>query len=385
MKKVLILGAGRVGKAVASDLSGNEITIIDSDLDALKSVDPDGLWPAWTYYHMNPINRSTNSALYKEYLDIVRRQDLVINATPGSVGHRMLELTIPAGVNIVDVSFFGEDTDDLDRLSKDHNVAVFTDCGVAPGLCNVILGHYYSRHDGKIQSYECYVGGLPVVRKKPFEYQATFSIGDVLAEYTRPARFKMGGQLITQDALSQVEHMNFKNIGTLEAFLTDGLRSLLSLEIPDMIEKTMRWPGHADQMRFLKECGFFDEGFIDGPDLNPVKPIDLTKRILADKWKLRRRDRDFTIMRINIKGEDLNVVYDLYDEAQDGLSSMARTTGFTCSAIAQLVLRDEIAWKRGVCPPECIPECTVGGGALSYILSCLSLKGIKISHTALDV
>jgi len=126
----------------------------------------------------------------------------------------------------VDIAFFGEDPFLLDTLARSKDVTAVVDCGVAPGLCNIVVGYVETRLDF-IDRYVCYVGGLPKVRKWPYEYKAVFSPKDVLEEYTRPARFVEFGHQVVKPALTDIELLDFPRVGTLEAFNTDGLRSLI--------------------------------------------------------------------------------------------------------------------------------------------------------------
>ena len=123
------------------------------------------------------------------------------------------------------------------------------DCGVAPGMGNIIFGH----HDKsmKITDYECLVGGLPEKREWPYEYQAVFSPIDVIEEYIRPARYVQHSQLITKEALSDTELIEFDEIGTLESWNSDGLRTLIKTmsHVPNMIEKTLRYPGCVEYLK----------------------------------------------------------------------------------------------------------------------------------------
>ena len=232
------------------------------------------------------------------------------------------------------------------------------DCGVAPGMGNIILGH----HDAKMQisDYECLVGGLPEVREWPYEYKAVFSPIDVIEEYIRPARYVQNSQLITKEALSDTELIEFEGIGTLESWNSDGLRSLIDTmpHIPNMIEKTLRYPGCVEYLKVLRESGFFsyDEIEVNG---QKVRPIDLTAKLLFPKWQLKEGEKDFTVMRIIMKGKengkDTSYRYDLLDRFQNGTISMARTTGFTCTAVANLVVNG--IYKRiGISPPEYLGE-----------------------------
>ena len=172
------------------------------------------------------------------------------------MGYQALEAIIKAKKNVVDISFFPEDPLELDDLAKQNHVTAVVDCGVAPGISNLLLGYYNERMT--ITHFECLVGGLPKQRVKPFEYKAPFSPIDVLEEYTRPARYVENGFVVTKPALSDAELIDFEKVGTLEAFNTDGLRTILFTmsHIPNMIEKTLRYPGHIDLMKALIKAGF---------------------------------------------------------------------------------------------------------------------------------
>ena len=162
---------------------------------------------------------------YKKYPKWLEGFDIVVTAVPGFMGFDTLKTVINCGKDVADISFFPEDVLQLDKLAREKKVTVITDVGVAPGMSNLILGHY--NEEMTVTNFECYVGGLPKIRKKPFEYKAPFSPIDVIEEYTRPARLKENGFIVTKPALSEREYMDFEEVGTLEAFNTDGLRSLL--------------------------------------------------------------------------------------------------------------------------------------------------------------
>ena len=258
------------------------------------------------------------------------------------------------------------------------NVTAVIDCGVSPGLSNIILG--FHNEWMKIESYTCYVGGLPFVRKWPFEYKAFFSPIDVIQEYIRQARFKRDGKLITKEALSDPELIDFDRIGKLEAFNTDGLRSLLkTMKIPNMIEKTLRYPGHIELMRILREAGFFSEDIIEVNDIS-VSPVDVTTKLLFKHWKPEIDEDEFTILKFIISGIEENkkkeYIYEIFDrfDPESKTSSMARTTGYTATSVARLIL-DGTLEKRGILPPEYIGAIP---GYKDKIVNMLSKKKIKI-------
>src|SRR6185295_12559121 len=216
-------------------------------------------------------------------------------------GFQTVKTVIEAGKNMVDISFFAEDSFLLDELAKQKGVTIVIDCGVAPGMANVLLGHH--NESMQIELYECLVGGLPVVREWPYEYKAVFSPVDVIEEYVRPARFVQNKMLVTREALSDPELIQFDEIGTLESWNSDGLRTLLKTmpDIPNMIEKTLRYPGCIDYLRVLRETGFFSKEpiVINGTS---IRPIDVTAQLLLSKWKLMPGEEEFTVMRIRIEG-----------------------------------------------------------------------------------
>jgi saccharopine dehydrogenase-like NADP-dependent oxidoreductase len=274
------------------------------------------------------------------------------------MGYKTLEASINCGKNIVDISFFPEDVLQLDQLAKEKGVTVITDCGVAPGMSNFIIGRH--NEDIKIDALEIYVGGLPKVRKKPFQYKAPFSPADVIEEYTRPARLMENGHIIIRPALSEVEWIHFENLGTLEAFNTDGLRSLLYTmpHIRNQKEKTLRYPGHVDIIISLKESGFFNETPID-VNGSKISPLKVTSQILFNEWKLGLEEEELTVMKVKLiskkDNESKTIEWNLLDfyDHETKISSMARTTGYTCTAAVNL-LAQNLFNEKGVFPPELV-------------------------------
>jgi len=210
---------------------------------------------------------------------------LVLSAVPGSLGFRTLEAVIAAGKNVVDLAFFPEDPFLLDGPARANGVTAVIDCGVAPGMSNLLVG-YVDSLMSETRSVLIFVGGLPLVREWPFEYKAVFSPADVIEEYVRPARYIQNGRPVVRPALSEPERIDFDELGTLEAFNTDGLRTLArTISAPDMKEKTLRYPGHIEKMAMLRETGFFNPEPIDVGGVR-VRPLDVTSKLLFKKWKL---------------------------------------------------------------------------------------------------
>jgi lysine 6-dehydrogenase len=348
MEKIIVLGSGMVGSAIAIDICHEfEVSSVDlnpenlkflSDKFPIKSIEAD---------------LSNNDEIGR----IIEDYDLVIGAAPGFMGFEVVKNVIKCKKNIVDISFFPENLFELDELAKENNVTAIVDCGVAPGMSNLIAGFHNERM--KISDLSIYVGGLPVKRELPYQYKAPFSPIDVIEEYTRPARLVENGKIVIKEALTEPEHLEFEGIGTLVAFNTDGLRSVLqTMNILNMKEKTLRYPGHIENIKLLRDTGFFSQEpiIIKG---SIIKPIELTSKLLFTKWKLEKGEEEFTVMRIIIEGEEngkeIKYTYDLFDkfDKETNISSMARTTGYTATAAAHLVLNRRYN-QIGISPPEFI-------------------------------
>lgn len=367
---IIVLGAGLVGGPMARDLAadpGLVVTVADRDEDALAQLKSQAAVEGVLIDLSNPGNVT----------DLVRDYDMVIDAVPGFMGYRTLEAIIRAERNVVDIAFFAEDPFGLDQLAKEKGVIAVMDCGVFPGLGSALIGRLARKLD-TIEEVLVYVGGLPEVRQWPWEYKAAFSPIDVIEEYVRPARYLENGHLVTRPALSDPELLDFPGVGTLEAFNTDGLRTLIqTIGAPNMKEKTLRYPGHIEKVAVLRECGFFGEQQLDVGGQR-VRPIDLTAELLFPMWKLEAGEGDLTVMQIQVVGTDnnqrLKYVYDLLDryDHDQRVTSMARTTGYTATMTARLIHEGQYT-RTGISPPEYLGQEV---GCLDYLLEGLEARGI---------
>jgi len=374
--RVTVLGSGLVGGAIAKDLAMEKTGFVRA-VD--RSTEPLAKLRNLDRVEVVCQDISTEAGLKA----VIDDADLVVSAVPGHMGYETLRRVIDAGKNAVDISFFAEDPFDLDALAIQRGVTAVVDCGVAPGLSNAIAGHVHSEMD-RVDSFLCLVGGLPAVRSWPYEYKAVFSPIDVMAEFTRPARFVEHGELVVRPALSDVELIDFKGVGTLEAFNTDGLRSLArTLNIPFMKEKTLRYPGHANLARVFRDSGFFGTEPMD-VDGTMVRPIDVTSRLLIEQWRMGADDADLTVMQVIMTGEHRGrherrdfYLLDRFD-ATSGTTSMARTTGYTCAIVARQILTGMFK-QKGICPPEYLgasPDC------YAHLLSELGRRNIVVQEAA---
>jgi saccharopine dehydrogenase-like NADP-dependent oxidoreductase len=285
----------------------------------------------------------------------VEDADIVIGSVPGFIGYKMLERVIHAGKNIVDISYFPEDPFGLDDLAKEKRVTAVVDCGVVPGMANIILGDQARKM--KVTRYECYIGGIPKSRNAPLEYKSPFPVLEVLEEYADSGRMVEDGKVVVKPMLSETMTIDLDKVGTLACLNSDGLRTLIrTTDIPDMFEKTLRYPGHVDLMRIFRDTGFLNLTPIQVKGAS-VRPIDVTASLISPLWKYEPGEADLTVMRLVISGvEDgkpTTYTCDLYDEYDPatGALSMARTTGYTCTAVARLVL-DGVYSQKGISPPE---------------------------------
>ena len=368
---IVVLGGGRVGGAIVRDLAAEDdfdVLVVDLDpvrVEAMTEFGADGV----------VADLSTEENVVKA----VDKADLVVGAVPGFLGYRTVERVLDVGRPIVDISLFPEDPFGLAEQADRAGVPCLFDCGVAPGLSNLVLGRMEACLD-ETHSFHCLVGGLPVERTWPWEYKAPFSPRDVIEEYVRPARQRRDGVEITKPALSDVELVHFPGVGSLEAFNTDGLRSLLrTSRTPNMVEKTMRYPGHAVRMRTLRDAGFFSTNEIQAAS-GTVIPRDVTEALLFSAWRFAEGEPDLTAMRIVVEGtqggDPVRHTYNLIDyyNTDTETSSMARTTGYTCTAMVRLVASG--LWtKPGLAPPETIgrdEEC------FDAVLKHLSERGVHV-------
>ena len=376
MSNVIVLGAGMVGSAMAIDMAKNHnVTLTDLSSSTLKTI---------KQKHNNLTTQTLDVTNKTELQSIIKKYDLVINAVPGFLGFETLKSIIEAEMNVIDIAFFPENSLELDALAKEKNVTAIVDCGVAPGMDNIILGYHNEKM--KLTDFECLVGGLPKTKKWPFCYKAPFSPIDVIEEYTRPARYVEHSELVVREPLTDCDYVEFDKVGTLESFNSDGLRSIIYTmpHIPNMKEKTLRYPGHVEYVRVLKESGFFSEDKIE-VNGSMISPLDFTSKILFNEWKLGETEKELTVMRVTLRGENANgqteeIVYNLHDEycKDSNTSSMARTTGYTATAAANLFL-DGLFSEKGVFPPELVGKHEV---CFNYFLNYLEERNIHYKKSS---
>lgn len=369
-KSVFILGAGLIGRPMAHDLAHEsefKVGIADLNPQALLPFEGSGI----TTYCFNLAEPET-------WLAVAAQYDYMINAVPGFMGYDTLKALISLGKPIVDIAFYPEDPLELDSLAKKHGSCVICDMGVAPGMSHLLSGAIASKLEN-MDKLIIYVGGLPVERTLPWQYKAVFSPNDVIEEYTRPARLVENGKIVFKEALSDAEMIHFDKVGTLEAFNSDGLRSLVyTMKANQMAEKTLRYPGHIDLIKTMKQSGFFDETPITVNGVT-LQPLEFTKSILFAQWKLEAAEADLTVMRVQADGSSndgtpFRITYDLFDKPDPtlGAHSMARVTGYAATSALRM-MHEQMLVKPGIHMPEFIGK---EDEIVAFMLNDQQKKGI---------
>ncbi|MBO6514516.1 MAG: saccharopine dehydrogenase NADP-binding domain-containing protein [Phycisphaerales bacterium] len=381
--KATVLGAGMVGSIMATDLSTDpdfEVTIVDVREDALQR--------AKAHAQNMGVSLSTQQADLSDVdqlKSVIADSDIVLGALASKIGFQSLRAVIESGKNYADISFMPEDSWDLDQLAKEHGVTAVVDMGVAPGMSNLLSGYGASLLEN-CENIEIYVGGLPRVRSWPYEYKAGFSPADVLEEYTRPSRLVVNGEVVTREALSEPELIEFDDLGTLEVFNTDGLRSLAyTMDVPNMKEKTMRYPGHIELMRIFRETGLFSQDRI-AVDGGSVRPLDVISKLMFPKWTYEPGEEDLTVMRIITDGTDssgkkLRHQWDLLDYYNHGATSMSRTTAFPCAIMARLIAKGELSMPGVINGEQIGPN----PGLADHMLSELAKRDVHYHYSSVEL
>lgn len=377
-KNVLVLGAGMMGRAIALDLvQQHNVWVLDNDIDRLA-----------LFHDSAVMTVHSDVQLVSDYMWHIQNADVVIGAMPGAIAFDVLKKLVKLGKKIVDISFFEEDPFELHALAEEHGAILIVDMGVAPGMSNAILG--YENSHMRVESFTCYVGGLPVSRDSITDYKAPFAPASVVDEYTRTARVVEHGQIVEKEALSEPESVYIQDVGDFVAVNTDGLRTLMAtMNVPCMYEKTLRYKRHIDLMHTLQKIGFFSDEKIEVSAGVSVSPLKVTTKLLCDAWRMEEGEEEFTVMLIEIKGREptthnisdglITVQYLLVDRGDKltKTSSMARATGYACTAAVELFLSGGIK-GRGLITPE---QLGAQKGFLKFLIEYMAERGVVYKRT----
>lgn len=401
--EVLVIGCGLIGTAIALDMlqssSVTKLTVVDISGERLRSL----LQRASKLSGSEQISGSSQKLaekLHTAELDILKnRDDLVkllqnselgIGALPHTFAEDAVQAALDAGTNFVDLihSWRYQKSSPLDTKAKQKGITLIPSCGFAPGLSN-ILAKFAADQMEDVDSVKIEVGGIPEVPKQPLNYKIVFAIESVMEEYSRDALVVRYGKKVTVPGMSELEDVTFSELPdeTFESFITDGLSTLPETlkKVEFMEEKTIRWKGHADQIRLLMDLGLFSERPINLKTNGArVSPRALLTTLLDKKLAMHQGDKDMTLMRVSVKGRKKKgdkttrihqyVMIDKFDVTTQ-TTSMARTTAFPCSTVAQMILEGKIT-ERGFIPPEL----AIKDERFGEFISKLELKGLSIKE-----
>ena len=347
MYDIIALGCGLVGKFVVTKLSslGYKIHVIDLVI---------------------PTEIKENSKISCEEGDVFQivndlpKAKVILNLLPGSIGETIRPILISQGNDIIDLAFTETEPSVHHQHALNNNCTLIWDVGIAPGLSNMIIKKEYNT-DSQIKDVSIKVGGNPAKPDNDWSYMAPFSPSDVIEEYTRPARIIENGKIKIVEPLTDLHSINVNNFGMMEAFLTDGLRSLLNSRMAEnMREYTVRWPGHIQKWIASKDS--------------------LTDEELIESWKFDHSKDEFTWMEIKISYDEYQVIWEIVDKGLDGASSMARTTGLVTIACAMDLLEsstNEFKWfDYGVLAPE-----NLGTESIDKVIKFMRSEKVTINRT----
>ena len=344
MQPIVALGCGLVGEYVIHRLADDGYQVVAVDIHIPESL----------ALHSEVISIESDA---QEYVASLKDKSIVINMLPGRIGHRIREHLVRGGHSIVDLAFTEEDPQTLDALAKEHKATMIWDIGIAPGLSNMLLAQA-QRELGHLDDVSIHVGGNPTQPDEKWSYMAPFSPSDVIEEYTRPARIVRDGEIVTVPALTERHRIEVEGTDGMDAFLTDGLRSVLStIKATNMAEYTVRWPQHVD--RWLSEGE------------------NTPEEELLRAWKFDTSRPEFTWMRVRCQAQDSIKEWTVVDYGKDGNGSMARTTGLVTYALASLFATkgpEYCGLQNGIYSPELLNEST-----LRYVLDTFKEHGVSVS------
>jgi len=332
---VLLLGAGRQGYVALEtliELGIREILVVEKDRANAERVRRLGV---------DVLEKGIDEIDLDDYIN---KSTLIFNCLPARYGFKVFERAVKKGVSIVDITYMEENPLVLNDIAKENRVSAFVDAGFAPGISNLLVGYGLTKWGPAVEKIVIKVGGIPLYPRPPFNYRITWSFEDLIEEYIRPARIKKDGKVVAIEALSGLEKDIYEGIGELEAFYTDGLRSLLeTVDVENMEEKTLRYPGHAEIFRVLRDIGLFNK---EESIYEPFKNWLYSKLTEGD-------ERDVAILRVEFYRKSDKKGFEIihrYNEVRKR-TAMSELTGIPPAIIAKMFL-DKSLNSTGVLPLE---------------------------------
>jgi lysine 6-dehydrogenase len=378
--KLLVLGAGLQGCACAYDLLQNpavtQVTLADLRPDKL----PAFLRGDWGGRLCTvKLDVSDSAAVHATFTG----HGAVMSAIPYYYNGPMAKAAVECGCHFADL---GGNTEIVLEQKKLHQqavakgISVIPDCGLAPGMVNILAAEGIRRLN-QAEKVKIFVGGLPQTPEPPLNYQIVYSLEGALDYYTTPSWILRGGRPVQVDALSEVESVEFPSpVGTLEAFHTGGGISTLPFAYQGKIDvmeyKTLRYPGHAAVVRPIRELGLLANVPIDVKG-HKVVPRDVFIAAVSPRL-FKPEGRDLVALQVEVAGKKggkpARVTFRLLDyyDVKHGISAMMRTTGYSLSITGQMQVDGRVSAKGVHTPDEAVPF-------RDYVTE-LAKRGIKIEE-----
>ncbi len=347
--KLLSIGCGYIGSVLAEEIVNSldfeKLIICDSTKKKIEET------AKRLGEKTSPVQLDISN--YSNLLEIIDDVDLVIGLSPGKLGFNVMKACVEKKKNLVDLSFIPEDPFFFQKPALEKGITLIPDCGVAPGLSNLLIGKSSSQLD-EVEDTIVYVGGLPQNPVSPLNYKVTWCVEDLFEEYTRKAKIVRDGKTIEVDALEGLEQIEFEGLGKFEAFFTDGVRTLHhTIRANNLWEKTLRYPGHAEKIKLIKKLGLLRK--------EPVKSLNISPwEFMCRFWEENLslfEEKDFVLLRTKVSGRKNSrrfmhtcEVIDYFDEKRN-ITAMARTTAYTAFAIIKILSENRVE-RKGVVPPE---------------------------------
>jgi saccharopine dehydrogenase-like NADP-dependent oxidoreductase len=372
--KLLSIGCGYIGSVLAEELVNSldfeNLVICDTTKEKIEET------AKRLGKRVFPLQLDISN--FSNLLKIIDDADLVIGLSPGRFGFKVMKACVEKKKNLIDLSFMAEDPFFFQESALEAGVSIIPDCGVAPGLSNMLIGKSSSQLD-EVEDALIYVGGLPQNPIPPLNYKVTWCVEDLFEEYTRKAKIIRNGKTVEVHALEGLEEIEFEELGKFEGFFTDSVRTLHhTIKANNMWEKTLRYPGHVAKIKLIKKLGLLKK--------EPIKSINVSPwEFMCKFWEENLsffEEKDLVLMRIKVSGRKNSTKFlhtyemvDYFDE-QKNITAMGRSTAYTAFAIIKLMIQNKINMK-GVIPPEILG---MDKKLFKEIQNILKEKDIKITE-----
>ena len=369
--KLLSIGCGYIGSVLAEEivhsLDFEKLIVCDSSKEKIEET------AKKLGEKVFPLQLDISN--YSNLLEIIDNVDLVIGLSPGRLGFNVMKACVEKKKNLLDLSYMAEDPFFFQRAALEGGIIIIPDCGVSPGLSNILVGKSSSQLD-EVEDVIIYVGGLPQKPIPPLNYKVTWCVEDLFEEYTRKAKIIRNGKTVEVDALEGLEEVEFEELGKFEAFFTDGVRTLHhTIKANNMWEKTLRYDGHAEKIKFIKKLGLLKK--------QPLRSINMSPwEFMCKFWEENLsffEERDFVLMRIKVSGRKNSTrflhTYEMIDYFDDKkkITAMGRSTAYTAFAVIKLMIENKID-RKGVIPPEILGMDKKLSEEIEHILKEKNLK-----------